>query len=87
VQLDHQIGAKNTKFLLFMEQCVEHPRDTTALKNTEVIFFPPNCTSLLQPLDTWIIHTIKCQYRQQLIRMTVAVIDGELLGDAGSPDL
>jgi len=41
VQLDHQIGAKNTKFLLFMEQRVAHPRDNTARKNSEVIFFPP----------------------------------------------
>jgi hypothetical protein len=29
-----------------------------------------------------IIHTYKCQYRTQLIRKAVAMIDGELLGDA-----
>jgi hypothetical protein len=40
VQLDHQTGAKNRKFLLFIDQWAAYPRDTTALKNIEVIFFP-----------------------------------------------
>jgi hypothetical protein len=87
VQLDCQRGTKNTKILLFMDQCVAHPRDTTALKNIKAIFLPPNCTSHLQPLDTGIIHTFKCQYRKQLIWKVISAIEGELLGDAGSPDL
>jgi len=87
VQLDHHRGAKNTKFLLFIEQCVAHPRGNTARKNIEVIFFPPNCTSHLQPLHMGITHTFKCQYRKQFIWKAVAVIDGELFGDdAGLPD-
>jgi len=40
VQLDHHRGAKNTKFLFFIEQCVAHPRGNTARKNTEVVFSP-----------------------------------------------
>jgi len=60
VQLDCQRGAKNTKILLFMDQCVAHPRDTTALKNIKVTFLPPNCTSHLQLMDKGIIHTFKC---------------------------
>jgi len=69
-----------------MDQCFAHPRDTTALKNIKVIFLAPNCTSHLQPLDMAIIHTFKCQYSKQLVQKAVAVIDGELLGDAGSCD-
>jgi len=41
VQLDCQGAAKKHKILLFMDQCVAHPRDNTARKNTEVIFFLP----------------------------------------------
>jgi hypothetical protein len=52
VQLNHQIGAKSRKILLFVDQCAAHPGVTTALKNTKVIFFCPNCTSHLQPKDT-----------------------------------
>jgi hypothetical protein len=33
------------------------------------------------PLDMGIIHAFKCQYKQ-LIRKAIAMIDGELLGDA-----
>jgi hypothetical protein len=39
VQFDHHIGAKNTKILLFMDQCAACPRDTTALKSIKVILF------------------------------------------------
>jgi len=59
VQLDHQIGVNNRKFLLFIDQWAAYPRDTTALKNIKVIFFPPNCTSHFQPVDRGVIHGFK----------------------------
>jgi hypothetical protein len=34
-----------------------------------------------------IIHAFKYQYRKQFIQNATAMIEGELLGDAGSPDL
>jgi hypothetical protein len=69
--------AKSRKILIFIDQCAAHPRDTTALKNIEVLFFPhQNCTSHLQPLDMGIIHDFKCQYRKELIRKAVAIIYG-----------
>lgn len=37
------------------------------LKNVELEFFPANCTSLIQPLDQGIIHSVKCSYRKRLI--------------------
>ena len=60
VQLDCQIGAKNWNILLFIDKYAASPRDTTALKNIEVIFFPSNCTSHLQQLDMGIIYRFKC---------------------------
>jgi len=33
-------------------------------------------------MDVGISHAFKCQYRKQLIRKAVAMIDRELLGDA-----
>jgi len=59
VQLDCQIGVKNRKILLFIDQWAAYPRDTTAPKNIKVIFFPPNCTSHLQAVDMGIIHAFK----------------------------
>jgi hypothetical protein len=34
-----------------------------------------------------IIHAVKCHYRKHHIQKALAMIDGELLGDAVSPDL
>jgi hypothetical protein len=34
-----------------------------------------------------VIHAVKCQYRKHRKRKALAMIDGELLGDAVSPDL
>ena len=83
--MEHQIRAKKKKKILsFMDQCAAHPRDTTALKNIEVIFNPPNCTSHLQPLH---MGEHLCQYTKQLIWKAAAMNNRELLGDARSPDL
>ena len=87
MQLDLQTGAKYRKILLFIDQCAANPRDNKALKNIKVIFLPPNCTSHLQPLDMWITHAFKCQYRKKLVWKAKTMIDGELCGDAGPPDL
>lgn len=38
------------------------------LKNTEVVFLPPNITSKLQPLDQGIIASFKARYRRIWIR-------------------
>jgi hypothetical protein len=40
----------------------------------------------MQTTDMGIIHTFKCQNWKYLIWTAVAVINGELPGDAGSPD-
>ena len=82
MHFDHQIGAKNRKILLFIDQCAAHPRDTIALKNIKVKFFPLNCTSHFQSLDMGIIHAFKCKYRKHIIRKAVGMINGELHGDS-----
>lgn len=43
--------------------------------NIKIHFFPPNTTSVLQPLDQGIIESFKSHYRSQLIREKIAAIE------------
>jgi hypothetical protein len=76
------MGPKNCKILLFIVQYAARLKNITFLSNIKVAFHPTYCSSQLQPLDLGIIHAFKCHYRKQLIRKTVAMIDGGLLRDA-----
>jgi hypothetical protein len=76
-----RLGQKNRN-ILFIDQCAAHPRDSIALENVKILFFPPNCTSHLQPLDLGIIRAFKWQYTKHLIWKAATVIDRGLLSDA-----
>jgi hypothetical protein len=58
-----------------------HLKNTTFLSNIKVLFLSGNCTSQLQLSDLGIIHAFECHYRKQLIRKTVAMVDGRLIQD------
>nr|XP_022919244.1 tigger transposable element-derived protein 1-like [Onthophagus taurus] len=49
------------KILLILDNAPSHPKNFSH-PNVEVIFLPPNTTSLLQPLDQGIISTFKSYY-------------------------
>ena len=59
----------NEKVLLIMDNAPCHALlSTTKLKQTKVVFLPPNCTSVFQPMDQGIIRTTKVLYRAGLVR-------------------
>ncbi|KFM59158.1 Jerky protein, partial [Stegodyphus mimosarum] len=31
--------------------------------NVPILFFPPNCTCIIQPMDMGIVHALKCKYK------------------------
>lgn len=49
------------KILLLIDNASSHSKDINH-PNVKIVFFPPNCTSLIQPLDQGIIATIKSYY-------------------------
>ena len=55
--------AANRHILLFVDNCTSHV-SLNGLANTKWIFFPPNCTSRLQPADQGIIQNLKVHYPQ-----------------------
>ena len=65
--LDVQMRAQNRQMILFVVNCAEHPKDTSFLGNVKVILYPANCTSMLQPLDLGIIHSLKAYYGKRLV--------------------
>nr|XP_054923015.1 tigger transposable element-derived protein 6-like [Dermacentor andersoni] len=53
---------------LFVDNCSAHHVDDVELGNVRLVFFPPNCTSVLQPLDQGVIRSVKCAYKERLIQ-------------------
>ena len=54
---------QNRKILLFIDHAPCHNSDAY-YSNINIKFFPPNTTSILQPLDQGIIKNFKCCYRE-----------------------
>lgn len=52
---------------LLLDNCSAHHIEDLNLMHVEIRFFPPNCTTLIQPLDQGIIQSLKCAYRVHLI--------------------
>ena len=53
------------KILLFIDNATVH--SDIELSNVRILFFPPNATSHLQPLDQGIIKNFKMHYRKYMI--------------------
>ena len=41
----------------------------------KVVFYPRNCTSVIQPLDLGVIKCLKQAYRKQLVQRAVCLMD------------
>lgn len=53
-KLDDEMRQQNRKILVFLDNAACHP--DMELQNIKMIFFPPNTTSKLQPMDQGIIQ-------------------------------
>jgi len=65
---------KKRHITLFLDNATSHS-DSLRLSNVTLRFFPPNTTSLLQPLDLGIIRAFKARYRKHLMRSLIAKMD------------
>lgn len=63
----------DSKILLLLDNCPAHPdvHDFKA-KNVIVKYLPPNCTSLIQPMDQGVIWSFKCHYRKTIVQKLVS---------------
>jgi len=73
--LNSRMIREKRNVLLFIDRCPAHPTDLPNLSNIKVIFFPPNCTSKLQPLDLGIIRCMKVSYRKAIVRRAILALE------------
>jgi len=67
-ELDDYFKKRNRKILLFLDNAPVHLIDPeNKLTNIKLKFFPPNLTSVLQPLDAGIIRSLKAYCRKYQI--------------------
>ena len=72
--IDDILRHKMRKIALIVDNCAAHTV-SDRLTNIELAFIPPNLTSILQPCDQGIIHTVKAHYRSKLVRMHLDAIE------------
>lgn len=68
--LDKRMKKEKRKIVLLVDNCSAH-NNAPKLDNVELCFFPPNCTSIIQPLDMGIIKNFKVKYRTKLIERVI----------------
>ena len=73
-KLDQRLRKEKRTILLFIDNCSAHPTDLS-FTNIKIIFFPPNMTSVLQPMDQGVIKTFKHYYRREVILRILAGIN------------
>ena len=66
-----------------VDNCTAHSHVST-LKNIQLEFFPPNTTSLIQPMDQGIKKNLKTLYRKELVHMTLAYIEENILNPSST---
>ena len=66
--LNFRFCREKRKVLILLDQCPSHPKSIDNLDNIELLFLPKNTTSVVQPMDLGIIHSLKANYRKILCK-------------------
>lgn len=67
---DKELKKSGKKILLLVDNCPAHP-NIEHLDAIKLCFLPPNCTSVLQPMDQGVINSLKTEYRKMQILETI----------------
>lgn len=72
-QVDGKMGRQNRKIAMVVDNCPAHPK--IKLDNIELVFLPPNTTSVTQPMDGGVIRNLKLHYRHYLALRRLAAAE------------
>ena len=67
-KLDRKFRADDQKIALIIRNCPAHP-SISNLTNVQIVFLPPNTTSILQSMDQGVIRSLKVHYRGRVVRL------------------
>lgn len=71
---------KPQKALLLIDNAPSHPQEEISSDpNFKILFLPPNCTALIQPMDQNLIQNVKVAYRKKLLTHVVSQEDGDII--------
>lgn len=74
ISVNRDMKKAKRKILLFLDNCTVH-NNPPPLDHVKLIFFPPNTTSKLQPLDQGIIQNFKILYRREIVSLVLDSIE------------
>ena len=75
-KLDRQMKLKRRKIAMVVDNCTAHP--SIDLENIELIFLPPNTTSITQPMDGGVIKNLRYFYRKTLASRRLAAAEDKV---------
>ena len=73
-KLDRKFRADDLKIALIIDNCPAHP-SISNLTNYQIVFLPPNTTSILQPMDQGVIRSLKAHYRGRVVRLLCRALE------------
>ena len=80
---NEELRRKGEKALLLVDNCMAHSLHED-LEHLQVVFLPPNTTSILQPLDQGIIRAFKAHFRRSMVLNLLQEIDDQENNDSTS---
>ena len=74
-KLDRRFTTAERKVALVIDNCPSHPHVINDLSAIDIIFLPPNTTSILQPMDQGVIRSLKAHYRTKVVHKYLTRIE------------
>ena len=73
-KLDQTFRMEGRKIALLIDICPAHP-SVSHLTNVQLVFLPPNTTSVLQPMNQGVIRSLKAHYCGRVVRRLCRTLD------------
>ena len=73
-KLDQTFPVEGKKIALLIDNCPAHP-SVPDLTNVQLVFLPPNTSSVLQPMDQGVITSLKAYYWGRVIHRLCRALD------------